>query len=166
MIVVLTKWNQLNANITRITNWIRAKDTMRVSELGHLVRGMHAQWVEACRWLRSAVLADRQHLLSLSSADPQLDCGTAAISYVFGVCFPGRWRGKTNFSPVRAALLCKQLGSDWYRRIYDDPKAVWLTPETFNVWKSKPEVTRAVADNLQLWVDSEALVGSLSAVGW
>lgn len=105
------------------------------------------RWVAACR-------------------DPQMLTGSVDYRLDFGLSFPGRWRGKSNFAPCRAALLEKVLGSDWYERIYNDPKSIWLTPERLKRWKDSTAISQTVRDNINRWLDNQDLVRRLSAVGW
>jgi hypothetical protein len=115
------------------------------------VRSLWSRWSEICSWLRS-----------------ERDVEKAGIIWSFGVCFPGLWRGKSNFSPIRAALLRKLTDDEnWYERIYrDDPKAIWLTPEVFNHWKKQPAVVETMVANLSFWSETQSLSGKLSAIGW
>lgn len=84
----------------------------------------------------------------------------------FGLCFPGMWRGKSNFAPVKASLLKTLLGENWYERIYDDPKAIWLTPGRFQQWKRSPSILSIVSANLTRWISSPQRLDQLSAAGW
>lgn len=114
--------------------------------------GVEARWCEACRWLRSSDKFARE-----------------VMSYrmAFGLMFPGQWRGKSNYNPTKGALLKTLLGEQWYERIYDDPKAIWLTPERFKKWKQTPEIVSTVSDNLRYWTQLKPeLLNGLSAVGW
>lgn len=111
------------------------------------------EWLKMCDWLRSHPLSD--------------DVLTQRMA--FGLSFPCRWRGKSTFNPVRATLLQNILGEDWYEQIYNDPKSIFLTPDTFQQWRQNMTITKAIADNLQYWIDSShtaILLTQLSAVGW
>jgi len=90
----------------------------------------------------------------------------AGYALDFGLCFPGLWRGKSNFSPIRGALLKNLLGESWYERIYSDPKSIWLTPDRFGRWKRSTEIIATIRQNILRWLHSEHLLAKLSAVGW
>lgn len=112
---------------------------------------LSSKWSWTCRGLRSKAL---------------LSHNTAFVRRAFGIFFPGLWRGQSTFSPIRAALLKTLLGDNWYSMIYQDPKAIWFTPEKFEQFRTTPNVVQTMADNLQFWADIGALSESLSAVGW
>lgn len=98
-------------------------------------------------------------------------CALASIerhnaSTAFSICNPGLWRGKSNFSPVLAALNQKLLGPNWYEQIYEDPLSLWLTHETFQRWQQHPKVRQVIAHNLRLCLDSPKFLSALSVLGW
>jgi hypothetical protein len=107
------------------------------------------QWCRWNQWLRS-----------------NMSITTATMRVALGFGIPGVWRGKSHYSPVKAALLQKLLGADWYERMYDDPKSLWLTPATFKTWQQNVKVRQTVADNLHFWLGLPKLLKTLSAIGW
>lgn len=117
--------------------------------------GSITSWSDACAWLRQR-FEKIQDLPTWSALLPFF--------------FPGLWRGKSHFSPLKASLMQMLLGPEWYERTYSNDKgsdtSLWLTEEGYRTWKTSPIATSAIRDNLEWCLQRQALLLHLSGLGW
>jgi hypothetical protein len=128
------------------------------------------RWSRASAWFSAAVLGD---LRKPGRPDPEEASSVwAAIgAEAMGTWFPGEWRGKSTFAPLKARLYRRVLGPLWYEKLYErDPWALWVVPDRFAVWKRNPLARSTVGDVLELFLAptdaGAALRARLSGLGW
>jgi hypothetical protein len=95
-----------------------------------------------------------------ANAHPELD------DWCFGLLFPGKWYGKSHYSPPRARALKTLLGDAWYERITNDPRTIAFTPDVFQTWGAYPPARQRLDRNLRFWFSSPKRVQRLTAIGW
>ena len=119
-----------------------------------------SRWAQVSAWTRSVLVPPTRPFFPKPAA-PGLS------EQAFGSWFPGEWRGKSNYAPLKARLLKRLLGPGWYEMQYvDDPFAIWIVPERFSQWKATTLARKTVEQNLQLVLGDSSLRASLSGIGW
>lgn len=118
-----------------------------------------ARWIRASGWMR----------LTLSHDSVGKTVGKTSAA--FGTWFPGEWRGRSNFAPLKARLLQSLLGAQWYDDIYiNDPFAIWIVPELFAQWKTNEKAKAEIEQNLAFCLGTtlagEAIRTTLNGLGW